>query len=358
MRMHKRPTAFTTVELLAVIAIIALLAAMLLPAVQYARERARQAQCLNNLKNIGHAFHQHNISHGIFPTAGGHDMAAPDFDLARCLSNYNLNPQNPAVPVRPHDQDWGWAYQIMPYIQKKEFYDDPFSDNYMLNAKDWAIKLYLCPSKARQPVIAGGRGCGVPDGQRPAIDYAGNGGYRNKIDKAFMTPPPVWDENYMYYFGNPGSQTEADGSVIPGKRRAGATSKNPNNIPRTGPVLSEFLTPGSEGSFPDGTANIILVGERWYNRVDPNHSAEDNGYAAGYTWDTIRWAYLTPASDPVSSSVPPSDPENTRFGSSHGPVCLFVYVDGRTGPIRMNMDLAVFRAISSRNDGAAPSVEP
>jgi len=356
--MHKRPTAFTTVELLAVIAIIALLAAMLLPAVQYARERARQAQCLNNLKNIGHAFQQHNISHGIFPTAGGHDINAPDWDLARCLSKYN---STLAVPVRPQEQDWGWAYQIMPYIQKKEFYDDPLSDNYTANAKDWAIKLYLCPSKARQPVIGSGRGCGVPDGPRPAIDYAGNGGYRNKIEidgvKAFRAPPLTWDDDYPYTFYNSGSQTEADGSVIPGKRRAGATSQNPSNRPRTGPVLSEFLSPG-EGSFPDGTANLILVGERWYNRVEPNHSAEDNGYAAGYTWDTIRWAYLTPAADPVSSSAPPTVGDNTRFGSSHGPVCLFVFVDGRTQGIRTNIDLAVFRAISSRNDGAAPTVEP
>src|SRR5262245_27978448 len=124
--------AFTTVELLTVIAIIAILMALLLPAVQHMREMSRLAVCSNNLKNIGLAVQHHANAHRVFSNWGGisiFDFMKPEFNLARCDSfDGGLPTPGSSAHLTVESfkkQDWGWAYQILPYIEKETTYNSP-----------------------------------------------------------------------------------------------------------------------------------------------------------------------------------------------------------------------------------------
>jgi prepilin-type N-terminal cleavage/methylation domain-containing protein/prepilin-type processing-associated H-X9-DG protein len=93
---HLRRHAFTLVELLVVIAIIGVLVALLLPAVQYAREAARRTQCQNNLRQMAIALHSFADCKGYLPSA----YEGPD-----------MNP------------GWGWGSAILPFVEQKNLFD-------------------------------------------------------------------------------------------------------------------------------------------------------------------------------------------------------------------------------------------
>jgi len=129
---------FTLVELLVVIAIIGILIALLLPAVQAAREAARRLQCSNHLKQIGLALHNYHAAHGALPYASGGGAV----------------------------YDWSkggvWSSMILPYLEQQAIYDRfDFNAHHKdpVNAEPatFVVPTYICPSdpEGQQPILSG-----------------------------------------------------------------------------------------------------------------------------------------------------------------------------------------------------------
>src|SRR5688572_11505918 len=133
---RRRSPAFTLVELLVVIAIIGVLVALLLPAVQAAREASRRTKCSNSVKQFGLAFHNHHDVLGLFPDGG--ENWSP--------TAYPRSFQQGAPATAPN-QNWGWGYQILPYIEQTSVWQ---------NADDAVVRgvtlpVYFCSSR-RKPM--------------------------------------------------------------------------------------------------------------------------------------------------------------------------------------------------------------
>jgi prepilin-type N-terminal cleavage/methylation domain-containing protein/prepilin-type processing-associated H-X9-DG protein len=132
---------FTLVELLVVIAIIGILVALLLPAVQAARASARRAQCLNNLAQIGVAFHNYHDTHGVFPPSyviqpgGGGLNGVPDPD------------------TRDAGPGWAWGTLLLPFLEQASLYDNfdfsrPCWDTANAAPARASLGMFICPSAA------------------------------------------------------------------------------------------------------------------------------------------------------------------------------------------------------------------
>src|SRR5207248_2085898 len=105
--------AFTLFELLLVLALLGLLFALLLPAVQKVREAANRISCANNLKQIGLAVHNFHDTYGRFPTSpGGQDK----------LGGFGISYSADGTPLPPKHQTAGWAFQILPFIEQDNLY--------------------------------------------------------------------------------------------------------------------------------------------------------------------------------------------------------------------------------------------
>ncbi|HEY6565865.1 MAG TPA: DUF1559 domain-containing protein, partial [Pirellulaceae bacterium] len=136
------PRAFTLVELLVVIAILGVLTALLLPAVQAAREAARKISCTNNLKQMGLAMHNHESARRVFP---------PAYFTADPRANGSAYGIMYGDEYRNGPPGWAWGVFLLPYLEEQALHDQ-----FQLEQPCWApansvparqaVTVFLCPS--------------------------------------------------------------------------------------------------------------------------------------------------------------------------------------------------------------------
>jgi len=298
--MSRSPKGLTLIELLVVLAIVSVLAALLLPAIQAAREAARRVQCANNIRQIGIAIQTH------------HDTFQ------------RLPPGWIAYP--PNSQPgWGWAAMLLSFTEQQNLLHD---SGFGAHGGSWAG--------------AGGAGgpAGPPEFQ---MNHAGNQPLRESPLPGFLCPSDPSEKLFTLYQGNSGG-----GPGGPPLLEVART----NYLGVFGSGVIEITPGGGNGCFfqnssldvgdiVDGLSNTLLVGEHG-SRLD--HATWIGAVPGAHR----NMARVVSAAERVPNHVPN---DLADFSSFHPGGANFVLCDGSVQMISDQIDLTVFQALATRAKG-------
>ncbi|HZZ79921.1 MAG TPA: DUF1559 domain-containing protein [Gemmataceae bacterium] len=304
-----RRRGFTLIELLVVIAIIAILIALLVPAVQKVREAAARTQCINNLKQIGLATHAY------------HD--ANKFLVPSWLGGNQLDPDGWAT----------WAVLLLPYVDQGPLYNQ-WNLNYPASkqpasAYQQQLAVLHCPTR---PPFVLSQGDFVPAG----------GGL----------------SDYGASFGTSADGSASNGAIIPTFDMANSLTTDASG--------NQILKPGWRGqvsltTISDGTSNTTMFGEKHVRPNSLRGKNEDRSIFGGQTNSCRRKMGIAANGDQRPLS-PPNNQNgalaNTTFGGPHPGHCNFVFCDGTVKSLPINTSLQTLGALVTRSGGESVSLDP
>lgn len=324
MRTKRQPHAFTLVELLVVIAIIGVLVALLLPAVQAAREAARRSDCMNRLRQLAIASQNHHDAQKVFPSASTTKLISGTTNQVTSLS---------------------YLAQILPYIEQQNIgktvnFNQHWSDTTNFDASRTPLTTFRCPSKE--------------DGEMTFTAQPG-GSDAEELN--------LLRAHYMAVMGAKVACPLPSNATYPNSTYEMSASSTCNDA--GGTALNGVIFPGSEVSFKDisdGSTNTLLIGEVAWD-VGPQRvwlvgSASKTGvYSYNYTAKNImhplNTAYRAASGQPASGYLN----NDLSFGSHHPGGAHFAMADGSVQFIREDVNLAgVLLPLASRASGEVISV--